>query len=122
MNDQTKRWVVVARWTARVWSLVPILWSLAEVLFPHTDPGAQVFWYEWLALSIMGVAVLGLALAWRWERLGGWLSLSAMIVFTPVFILTVERWFPTLFILLGAVGLPAALFLLAGYAGQKPGA
>ena len=114
-DKRAKRWIPVARWTARTWSLGPILWSLAEMIFPHSEPEVEVFWYEWLALSIMGVAVFGLAIAWRWERLGGWVTLAALVVFTPVFLITVERSVPAIFILLLGVGIPAGLFILCNY-------
>jgi hypothetical protein len=64
--------------------------------------------------------VVGLAVAWRWEQLGGWTSLGALAIFTVVFLLTVERSFPTVLIFLVAIGTPAVLFLVCGYASKTP--
>jgi hypothetical protein len=74
MDADPRIWVRVTRWVARIWSLGPILFTLAEILFPHSEEGVPVPWTDWLALSVAFLSVLGLALAWRWERLGGWIS------------------------------------------------
>ena len=44
-----------------------------EIVFPHSEEGVTVLWTEWAALSLLAISVIGLALAWRWERLGGWM-------------------------------------------------
>jgi hypothetical protein len=116
MGSKTKRWIPVARWTARLWSLGPILFALGEILFPHSEEGAVVPWTDWLALSIAFTSVVGLALAWRWERLGGWLSAVSLVAFLIVFVLTVDRIFPAVVIFLVGIGIPAALFLICAYA------
>ena len=116
MAENTSRWVIVARWVARIWSLGPILFALGEIIFPHAEQGVSVPWTDWVALSLVFISVIGLALAWRWERLGGWLSLAALAVFLVFFVLTVERAFPAALIFLVGIGLPAALFLTSAYA------
>jgi hypothetical protein len=120
MESKRKRWLTVARWVARIWSLVPIAWSLAEVLFPHGGETVEVTLEEWITLALLGIAVVGLAVAWRWELPGGWISLGALAIFTVVFLLTVERNFPTVLIFLVAIGTPAVLFLVCGYASRTP--
>jgi hypothetical protein len=62
------------------------------------------------------LSVLGLALAWRWERLGGWISAAALGIFLILFLITVERSFPAVLIFLVGIGVPAALFLISAYA------
>ncbi|MGB3703659.1 MAG: hypothetical protein WA997_20545, partial [Anaerolineales bacterium] len=61
------------------------------------------------------ISVLGLALAWRWERLGGWISVVTLAVFLVLFLITVERSFPTVIIFLVGLGVPGVLFLISGY-------
>jgi hypothetical protein len=117
MDRKNKR-ISIIRWVARVWSLLPILWGLAEVLFPHGGDTEAVPWTDWLALSLLGLSVVGLALAWRWERLGGWISVAALAVFIVVFLITVERSFPSSLIFLFGIGIPASLFLIAAYMKQ----
>ena len=115
MGEKTKKWVPIARWTARIWSLGPILFALAEIIFPHSEEGGAVAWTDWLALSVVFISLIGLALAWRWERLGGWISAVALVVFLVLFVLTVERFFPAVVIILVGIGVPAALFLVCAY-------
>ena len=116
MDENSRSWVRVTRWVARVWSLGPILFVLAEILFPHAEEGVPVPWTDWLALSMVFISVIGLALAWRWERLGGWISIAALAVFLVLFLITVERSFPAVLIFMVGIGVPAALFLISAYA------
>jgi hypothetical protein len=116
MDENKKGWVRWTRWVARIWSLGPILFVLAEIVFPHAEEGVPVSWMEWVTLSVAFMSVLGLALAWRWERLGGWIAVIALAIFTVLFLITVERSFPTVLIFLVGLGVPAALYLISDYA------
>lgn len=116
MAEDTKSWVRVVRWVARIWSLGPILFALAEIVFPHSEEGVTVPWTDWVTLSLVFISVIGLALAWRWERLGGWISLVTLAVFLVLFLITVERSFPAVLIFLVGIGVPATLFLISAYA------
>jgi hypothetical protein len=58
-------------------------------------------------LSLVFISVVGLALAWRWERLGGWLSLVTLAVLSILFLIIVERSFPALLIILVGIGVPS---------------
>jgi magnesium-transporting ATPase (P-type) len=68
-----------------------------------------------LALAILGISIIGLAAAWRWERIGGWISTAALIIFVVVFLLTVERSYPMVFLFVLGIGVPAGLFLTAAH-------
>lgn len=116
MDKNRKSWVRWTRWIARIWSLGPILFALGEILFPHSDEGVEVPWTDWLNLSLIFVALLGLVLAWRWERLGGWMAVIFLSVFLVLFFINVEGSFPSGLIFLAAVGVPAVLFLISSYA------
>lgn len=116
MNKKSKSWVRVTRWVARIWSLGPILFSLAEILSPHANESVPVPWTDWMSLSLLFTSVFGLALAWRWERLGGWVSAITLVGFTILFLMTVERSFPMVLIFHVGIGVPAALFLISAYA------
>ena len=115
MEQKTRKWVPVVRWVARIWSLAPILFFLAEIIFPHSEEGVAIQWVEWVSLGLVATSVVGLALAWRWERLGGWISLGTLSVFLVVFLITNERAFPAFVILLAGIGVPAVLFLVSAY-------
>ena len=116
MGNKSKSWVRLTRWVARIWSLGPILFALAEILFPHAEEGVPVPWTDWLALSLAFMSVIGLALAWRWERMGGWISVVALTIFLVIFLISVDRSFPAALIFLVGIGVPAALFLISAYA------
>ena len=116
MDENKKGWVRWTRWIARIWSLGPLLFALGEILFPHAEADVEVPWTDWLNLSLIFTAVLGLAIGWRWERLGGWISIVSLAVFTVLFLITVERSYPMVFIFLAGVGVPAVLFLISAYA------
>jgi hypothetical protein len=119
MVENSRGWVQVTRWVARIWSLGPILFALAEIIFPHSEEGVPIHWTDWLALSLAFISVSGLALAWRWERLGGWISVVALAIFLVIFLIFVERSFPAVLIFLVGIGVPAILFLISAYAGRR---
>ena len=116
MDENKKGWVKVTRWVARIWSLGLILLVLLVILTPDVNQEVAVPWTDWLNLSIVFISVLGLALAWRWERLGGWIAVISLAIFTVLFLITVERFFPTVLIFLAGIGIPAALYLISSYA------
>ncbi len=116
MDENKRGWVRVTRWVARIWSLGPILFVLLEVLTPDSELVEPVPWTDWLALSFVFISVFGLAVAWRWERLGGWISVITLAVFTVLFLIMVERSFPAVLIFLVGIGVPAGLFLISSYA------
>lgn len=115
---EKSKWVPVVRWAARIWSLLPIMFGLAHLVSDEAETGIEVVWSEWLALGLAGLCLLGLALAWRWERFGAWLSIVALGIFVVVFVITVERIFPALLIIVLALGIPAVMFLAVS--GRRP--
>ena len=119
MEAKSRNWVRVTRWVARLWSVVPIAIALAEILFPHSEPGVRISWTDFLLLSLLFISVFSLALAWRWERFGGWASAITLGVLVVLFLITVERAFPTVLIFLVGIGVPAGLFLVSSYADRE---
>ena len=77
MNEKR---VKTMRWIARILSLLPILFVLAEVIFPHGGEG-EVRTEEWIAVGLMFSSVIGLAIAWRWEGLGGGITVGSLLAF-----------------------------------------
>lgn len=116
MDENRKGWVRITRWVARIWSLGPILFALVEILCPHADENVPVPWTDWLMLGLLFLSVFSLAVAWRWERLGGWVSLISLAVLATLFLINVERAFPAVLIFLVGIGVPAVLFLVSYYA------
>ena len=56
-------WTKVVSWAARVWSIPAILFAGGNLLFPESNGGSEVFWYEWLAVGTMFASVFALLLA-----------------------------------------------------------
>jgi hypothetical protein len=73
------------RKTARIWSLVIFAFALvifiAEIVEAWMNPELinSYPWYENLMPMTMSLAVIGLALAWRWEVFGSVLSIICII-------------------------------------------
>ena len=81
-GDRATKWM---RWIARIWSTPIIVYSLMMlagyawnwVAIGKTDPYSVEGYpfVEALPPILMFVSVLGLGIAWRWERLGGAITL-----------------------------------------------
>ena len=111
----------ILRWIARIWSLPAIIFILGEVIFPHAGD-APVPFTDWLALGLQITAVIGLAIAWRYEIIGGTLSILTML--SSFIVLSIARetilWQAGL-IWFGFIIAPAALFLFCGLRTQTHG-
>jgi hypothetical protein len=72
------------RWVARIWSIPAICFIavilVGEVVSPHAPPPVSVRDVIGLSLFPFGV-ILGILLAWRWERLGGIISVASFFGF-----------------------------------------
>jgi hypothetical protein len=114
MNRKHKQINTILRWGVRIWSLPAILFAAAEVIFPHGGD-APVPPIEWVTLGLMFAAVIGLALAWRWEIAGGGFSIVTMLASIVLFFIArgMLFWQPLL-LWCGFVIAPAALFLFVG--------
>jgi hypothetical protein len=126
-HDRATKWL---RWVARVWSL-PIMvyallmlvgyawnWVTIGVADPYAVEGYPPI--EALPPILMFLSVLGLGIAWRWERLGGTIvvvfQLAALLVLCIHSPLT--RDFPRLavpYLLSMIVTIPGVLFLVCGW-------
>lgn len=74
----------VVRWGARILSAGILLfwgWFLIAHLFGEEGPPSRPrVWQEYAGLTAMLVALAGLALAWKWEFLGGLMTLVAYVI------------------------------------------
>jgi hypothetical protein len=72
---------VVVRWTARVWSILSILFVFAFVI-GEAGSGRGPTAKEWVGLSLFPIGVcLGLIVGWFREALGGVLALGSLLAF-----------------------------------------
>ncbi len=82
----------LARWVARVWSFIIFAGALIIVFSPDPDLTEPVPPVDWLLPGLWGVAILGLLIAWRWERIGGLISVAAMFFRELAWILLKGEW------------------------------
>jgi hypothetical protein len=87
---------------------VAVVWILTPDPYATEPVPAQ----DWFLLSLWLLAILGLALAWRWEGLGAGLAIAAMFLREIAFFLLKGFWFPA-FLLFWVVIIPPALMFLA---------
>lgn len=115
--------VTALRWVARVWAAAAVLfWGafLVEHLFEWVfRAGSPLPAEVWVALALHTALIAGLCLGWRWEVLGGAVSVAAAVLFlagrtTP----DQAPW------LLLATVTPGCLWLVLGgigWANRRPG-
>lgn len=102
------------RWIARIWSLLVVAFVVLMIFSP--DPyatGEPVPMEDWVMLGFWGLAVLGLLIAWRWERAGSILTLAVMPAREVAWVLIKGRWMVEFLIAWVFLVTPAVLFLLA---------
>lgn len=102
--------VCVVRWTARIWSVlalgVLLLFAFGEGLNLAHFNARELVLFLFFPLGVF----LGMALAWRWEGLGGSLAVASLVAFclvNRIFSSSFPRGFA--FVALAA---PGFLFLL----------
>ena len=112
-NPESSIRVKILRWTARVWSL--LAFALAMVMAFSPDPHAvnPIKVREVFMLSLWLVAILGLLIAWRSERLGALITLITMPVREVLYILFYREWTINFLLIWALVIPPAVMYLIA---------
>ena len=118
MNTKTIKGI---RWIARIWAALMLAFMLfmfiAHIVEDGIGPEFSLTLRESLMMVSMITSLVGLALAWKWERLGGILTLGGMAAFY-IFDFAFSGSFPrtpTFFI----VAFPGVLFLIYFYSKRK---
>ncbi|MBN1579359.1 MAG: hypothetical protein JXA89_01555 [Anaerolineae bacterium] len=130
-RHRVTKWI---RWVARIWSLPIILYALlmfagyswSWITTGVADPYAVEDYppIENLPPILMFLSVLGLGVAWRWERLGGAITLVLLLaVLVLLFIVTpIARDFPRTavpYLLALVVAIPGILFLVCWWRSRE---
>jgi hypothetical protein len=137
-NDRHNRIMQWLRWGARIWSLPIIAYALLMVsgytwnwvTTGVADPYAveDVPLIETLPPIFMFLSVLGLGIAWRWERLGGTISLFFQLAALAVLLIdrpithAFTRDFPRSaipYLMAMVVTIPGVVFLVCGWQSRK---
>jgi len=130
INDGITKWI---RRIARIWSVPVIAYALMMfigytvnwVTTGKADPYAveDYPFIENLPPFFMFLAILGLGIAWRWERLGGIINLFFCLATLPILIIhwpIIQDFRYTIpYILLGIIAFPGILFLVYWWQSRK---
>ena len=112
-TDVTIKWV---RRIARIWSIIVIGITLVVAVSHIVTPDPYATDYppiENLLPMLMVISVLGLAIAWRWEGVGGAINIGFFLANLGLYWIIRGKFFPleALSVLSLAV-VPGALFLI----------
>ena len=108
------RSVRVVRWIARIWGILVIVGAIT-MFFSPPDPastGEPMPAVDWFMLSLIGVAFLGLLISWRWELVGGILTLAMLFIREIAWVILKGSWFAGFLLLWLLIAPPAILFLI----------
>lgn len=103
----------ILRWTARIWSLLLLIFALVRIFSPDPNAIRPITALEIFLLSFWGVAIIWLVLGWKWERLGAYGAIVTMILRELVYYITTGEWIINFLIIWVLIIPPAILYLLA---------
>jgi hypothetical protein len=101
------------RWIARIWTSILLAVVVLEIITPDPYVTEPVPAADWFLLSLWGVAILGLLLAWRWEVAGAAAAITAMCLREIAFFFVKGFWHPAFLLVWVFIIPPAVLFLAA---------
>jgi len=119
MNKSNEKKLNIIRWVARIWSLLPIVFALGHVFEDDSNITSEIFFTDYLLLTLLGIYVIGLAIAWKWDYIGGLISAITFIVFIVLFAIFVDANFMAYVVFLLGAYPPALLFAYYGYEKRK---
>jgi hypothetical protein len=130
-GDRATKWI---RWIARIWSspiivyalmmLAGYAWNLATigVADPYAVEGVPPI--EALPPILMFLSILGLGIAWRWEGLGG--AITLVFIFAVLLLLLIQRPFTQDFhrwaipyLMSMVIAIPGILFLVCWWRSRR---
>ena len=113
MRRVKPRTLLLIRWIARIWSILVFVFVLLQIFTPDPYATQPVPLEDWFLLSLWGIAVLGLLVAWRWELAGGILTIAVMVLRELAWIVLKGAWLVNFLIVWLFLVPPAVLFLIA---------
>ena len=103
----------IIRWIARIWSILVFVFALLRIITPDPYATEPIPALDWFLLSLWGVAILGLLIAWRWELIGGIITIATMFVRELFWVILKGDWWVNFLIFWFFVVPPAILFVVA---------
>ena len=89
------------------------VFALLRIITPDPYATEPVPALDWFLLSLWGVAILGLLIAWRWELVGGIITIATMFVRELFWVILKGDWLVNFLIFWFFVVPPAILFMVA---------
>ncbi len=116
-------WLMEANWlgwTARIWSLLLLLFVVARIITPDPYATEPVPTEDWFLLSFWALAIVSLILAWRWPKAGAVMAVTIMAARELAWILLKDGWLIN-FLLIWLIIVPPAVFYWLSARQAKPG-
>jgi hypothetical protein len=112
--------VLILRWIARIWSLAILALALMIIFTPDPNATGEPTPAPMLiVLGLLGASILGLLIAWVWERVGAWIAIVTLVVRDLLYIIFRGSWFVNFLLFWLAILPPAVMFLLAWHFQRK---
>jgi hypothetical protein len=111
-NPDSPILVKILRWTARIWSLLAFVLALVVALSPDPHAVNPITAREGFMLSLWLIAILGLLLAWRFERLGALITTIIMPLREALYVLFYREWTINFLLIWALVIPPAVMYLI----------
>jgi hypothetical protein len=103
----------ILRWIARIWSILVTAFLLLIFFEPDSGGPGPIATVDVFLLSLTGLALLGLFVAWRWELVGGIFTLAMLLIRELTWVILKGNWLVGFLILWLLIAPPAILFLVA---------
>ena len=117
-KDDGQRTILIIRWVARILSLILFLFVLVRIFTPDPTITEPVPAEDWFLLSLWGISILGLMVAWKWEVVGSIITIGTMFLREIVWVLLKGDW-EVNFLIVWAIVLPPAILYLVAWKLEK---
>jgi hypothetical protein len=111
----------MTRWTARVWALIIVaiilFMFIAHAVTDGIGPLVKLTLRESLMMAAFLITTISLALGWKWELVGGSLTLTGMAAFYIIDFVFSGTFPQGNFFLI--IAFPGVLYLIAGLLNNK---
>ena len=101
------------RWLARIWSLLILTFTVVRIFTPDPYATEPVPFEDWFLLSLWGIAILGVLVAWKWETTGAIITIGTLFFREAAWLVIKGRWIPNFLIIWVLLVPPVILFLVA---------
>ena len=116
------RFVSILRWIGRIWGLGLLALAIIMIVTPDPYARADINFAEYLPPAfLVGGAVVGSLVAWRWEALGGVIVIGGWVAAIFWDHVVYDRWLPARVMAMTGlfVATPGFLFLLSWFLSSK---